>query len=69
LRQVESGRNAAGRNWFAITPRRAFDTLDIRKIPLAPAWLVALLSGGFLLIGWLFEGRRASVAGPRNDRP
>ncbi len=69
LRNVEPGRNAAGRNWFAITPRGAFDTLDIRKIPLAPAWLVALFSGGFLLIGWLIEGRRANVAGLGKDRP
>jgi len=27
------------------------------------------LSGGFLLIGWLIEGRRANVAGLGKDRP
>ena len=62
LRLVEPSRPAAGRNWFAITPRRAFDTLDVRKIPLAPAWLITLLAGGLLLVGWLFEGRRANAA-------
>lgn len=62
LRRVEPLRPAAGRNWFAITPRRAFDTLDVRKIPLAPAWLITLLAGGLLLVGWLFEGRRSNAA-------
>ncbi len=62
LRRVEPSRPAAGRNWFAITPRRAFDTLDVRKIPLAPTWLITLLAGGLLLFGWLFEGRRANAA-------
>ena len=62
LRRVEPSRPAAGRNWFAITPRRAFDTLDVRKTPLVPAWLIALLAGGLLLVGWFFEGRRSNAA-------
>ena len=62
LRHVETGRPAAGRKWFAITPRRAFDTFDVRKIPLAPPWLIAILAGVLLLAGWLFEGRRANAA-------
>ena len=61
LRTVLPGRGAAGNNWFAITPRRAFDTHSVNKFSLLPSWLVVLLATVFLLIGWLWEGRRSKV--------
>ena len=62
LRTVLPGRVAAGRNWFAITPRRAFDTLGVTKFPVLPPWLVVLLATGLLFTGWLREGRRNKAA-------
>ncbi len=61
LRTVLPGRVAAGRNWFAITPRGAFDTIDVTKFTVIPSWLVALLAAGFLLVGWLREGGRGKA--------
>ena len=61
LRTVLPGRVAAGRNWFAITPRGAFDTIDVTKFIVIPSWLVALLATGFLLVGWLREGGRGKA--------
>ena len=61
LRTVLPGRPAAGRNWFAITPRGAFETIDVVKFAILPSWLVALLAIGFLFIGWLWEGRRINT--------
>lgn len=58
LRKVLPGRRAAGKNWFALTPRGAFKTINVNKVPLLPVWLVGLLAGGLLLVGWLVEGRR-----------
>ncbi|MEP1767107.1 MAG: hypothetical protein ABJJ53_10790 [Sulfitobacter sp.] len=58
VRNVRAGRPAAGRNWIGITPRAAYETRDIRQTPLLPAWLVLLLSTGFITAAWLREGRR-----------
>jgi hypothetical protein len=58
LRNVREGRPAAGRNWIGLTPRAAYETLDIARMPLLPAWLVLLLAAGCILTGWLREGRR-----------
>ena len=58
LRNVREGRPAAGRGWIGLTPRDAYETLNVTQIPLLPAWLVLLLASGFLLAGWLREGRR-----------
>lgn len=58
VRNVRDGRPAAGRNWIGLTPREAFETLDVARAPLLPAWLVLLLASGFILMGWLREGRR-----------
>lgn len=58
LRDVKPGRPAAGRDWIGITPRGAYETLSVSQIPLLPAWLGLLLAAGFILIGWLREGRR-----------
>ncbi|MCP4206432.1 MAG: hypothetical protein GY767_05215 [Shimia sp.] len=58
VRNVREGRPAAGRNWIGLTPREAFETLDVARAPLLPGWLVLLLASGFILMGWLREGQR-----------
>ncbi|GGG69770.1 membrane protein [Salipiger pallidus] len=58
IRAVSAGRPAAGRGWIGITPREAFETMDIRQIPLLPAWLTLLLAAGLIIGAWLREGRR-----------
>ncbi|MBE1285155.1 MAG: hypothetical protein GJ676_17725 [Rhodobacteraceae bacterium] len=58
LRNVRAGRPAAGRGWIGLTPRDAYETRSVRQSELLPAWLVLLLTAGFLLSGWLREGRR-----------
>ncbi|MFB9148650.1 glutamine amidotransferase [Roseovarius ramblicola] len=58
IREVRSGRPAAGRGWIGITPRGAYETVSVRSMALLPPWLVLLLAAGFLTTGWLREGRR-----------
>jgi hypothetical protein len=58
FRAVREGRPAAGRGWFGIVPRGAYQTEDLRVSPLAPGWLYLLLAAGLALTGWLVEGRR-----------
>ncbi|MTI01340.1 hypothetical protein [Roseibium sp. RKSG952] len=58
IRNVRAGRPAAGRGWIGLTPRSAYETRDVTQAGLLPPWLVLLLAGGFLLAGWLREGRR-----------
>ncbi|EEE36607.1 hypothetical protein RKLH11_440 [Rhodobacteraceae bacterium KLH11] len=58
IRDVRAGRPAAGRGWIGLTPRDAYETRDVTQAGLLPPWLVLLLAGGFLLAGWLREGRR-----------
>ena len=58
LRDVREGRVAAGRGWIGLTPRGAYETLDVTQVPLLPAWLVLLLASALILGGWLREGRR-----------
>jgi hypothetical protein len=58
IRNVRAGRPAAGRGWIGLTPREAYETQDVTQAGLLPPWLVLLLAGGFLLGGWLREGRR-----------
>ena len=57
LRTVREGRPAAGRGWFGISPRNAFEVMDVRQTALLPAWLVLLLASGLILGAWLREGR------------
>ncbi|MEX0311812.1 MAG: hypothetical protein AB3N17_16370, partial [Tateyamaria sp.] len=57
LRSVRSGRPAAGRGWIGITPRGAYETLDVRQMSLLPPWLVLALAAGFIIAAWLREGR------------
>ncbi|MEM6564961.1 MAG: hypothetical protein AAF665_10970 [Pseudomonadota bacterium] len=58
LRDVRSGRPAAGRGWIGLTPRGAYETRDVRQTALLPGWLVLLLSAGLITAAWLREGRR-----------
>ncbi|NDV98318.1 glutamine amidotransferase [Salipiger sp. PrR002] len=58
IRTISAGRPAAGRGWMGITPREAFETMDVTRIPLLPAWLTLLLAAGFIVGAWLREGRR-----------
>ncbi len=58
VRSVRPGRPAAGRGWIGITPREAYETLDVRQMSLLPPWLVLLLASAFIIGGWLREGRR-----------
>jgi len=37
IRAVREGRPAAGRGWLGITPRGAYETLNVRQTPLLPA--------------------------------
>ena len=58
LREVRPGRPAAGRGWIGITPREAYQTLDVRRMALLPPWAVLLLAAFFIVSGWLREGRK-----------
>ncbi len=58
LRDVKPGRPAAGRDWIGLTPRGAYETVSVSQIQLLPAWLSLLLVAGFIIAGWLREGRR-----------
>ena len=58
IRTISLGRPAAGRDWLGITPRKSFETADIRRLPLLPAWLVLLFASSLILVAWLKEGRR-----------
>jgi hypothetical protein len=58
LRQVRAGRPASGRGWIGITPRNAYQTLDVRIAPLLPAWAFLLLAALLSLAAWMREGRR-----------
>ncbi|GAA6208945.1 membrane protein [Cognatishimia sp. WU-CL00825] len=57
LRTVRSGRPAAGNGWIGLTPRNAFETLNVSQTPLLPAWLVLLALLGLAIGAWLREGR------------
>lgn len=58
IRAVGAGRPAAGRGWLGITPREAYETMDVTRLSLLPPWLVLLLAAGFIVGAWLREGRR-----------
>ena len=58
IREVSAGRPAAGRGWIGLTQRDAFETRDLRQMPLLPPWLVLLLASGLIVGAWLREGRR-----------
>jgi hypothetical protein len=58
LRDVRAGRPASGRGWIGLTPRAAYETLDVRQTAILPGWLVLLLSAFLITAAWLREGRR-----------
>ncbi|MEY8842697.1 hypothetical protein AB9K41_27010 [Cribrihabitans sp. XS_ASV171] len=58
IRSVREGRPAAGRGWIGLTPREAYETRSVTRASLLPPWLVLLLAAGFIVAGWLCEGRR-----------
>ena len=58
LRAVRAGRDATGRGWIGFTPRGAYVTGEITRLPLAPAWLMLLIAAGLALGAWLREARR-----------
>ncbi|MGR3444244.1 MAG: glutamine amidotransferase [Thalassococcus profundi] len=57
LREVSMGRPAAGRGWIGLTPRDAYETLNVTQTPILPAWLVLLLASALIVGAWLREGR------------
>ncbi len=57
IRTVRAGRPAAGRGWIGITPREAYETLNVNQTPLLPAWLVLILAATMIVGAWLREGR------------
>lgn len=57
LRTVRAGRPASGRGWIGITPREAYETLNVRQVAILPPWLVLLLASGLVIGAWLREGR------------
>jgi hypothetical protein len=63
VRTVREGRPAVGRGWIGITPRNAYATVDIRVMPLIPAWAFLLLAAAFSIAAWLREGRRTRRSG------
>lgn len=64
LRDVRAGRPAAGRGWIGLTPRGAYQTGEMRVVPVLPAVLWLMLAGLALVAAWITEGRR-----PRSDGP
>ena len=58
IRNVRAGRPASGRGWIGLTPRGAYETRDVTQTPLLPGWLILLVVSGFIIGGWLREGRR-----------
>ena len=57
IRRVRDGRTAAGRGWVGLSRREAYAVEDVRLTPLAPGWVMLLLSAGLMLAAWRVEGR------------
>ncbi len=58
VRTVRMGARAFGRGWIGLPKRGAYETKSVSQMPLLPPWLALLLVAGFVLAGWLREGRR-----------
>ncbi len=57
LRDVRSGRPAAGRGWVGLTPRDVVLKSSLSQRPILPVWAWLLLSASFLILAWFREGR------------
>ena len=57
IRRVREGGTAAGRGWIGLERREAYNVLDIRLTPLAPGWLMLLISALSAVLAWRIEGR------------
>ncbi len=57
IRRVGEGRAASGRGWAGLARREAYAVEDVRLTPLAPGWLMLLLSAGLMVAAWRVEGR------------
>jgi hypothetical protein len=57
LRRIREGREASGRGWVGLFRREAFAVEDVRLTPLAPGWLMLLLTAGLLVAAWRVESR------------
>ena len=57
LRRIREGRSAAGRGWIGLVRRDAFAVQDVRLTPLAPGWLMLLITAALLVGAWRFESR------------
>lgn len=58
VREVRSGRPAAGRGWIGITPRSAYVTESVRVQPVLPPLVFLLLAAALVVGAWLLEGRK-----------
>jgi hypothetical protein len=57
LRRIREGRAAEGRGWIGLVRREAYAVQDVRLTPLAPGWLMLLVTAGLLVAAWRFESR------------
>ncbi len=55
IRAVNTGCAAAGRGWIGITPRQAYENVQLNQFSLVPGWLATFLIG---VLAWLREGRK-----------
>ncbi|MDB2598531.1 hypothetical protein N9Y08_04205 [Paracoccaceae bacterium] len=58
VRAVNIGRAAAGRGWLGITPRQAYENVQLSQFSLVPGWLAAFLVSLIGMLAWLREGRK-----------
>ena len=58
VRAVNIGRAAAGRGWLGITPRQAYENVQLSQFSLVPGWLAAFLVSLIGVLAWLREGRK-----------
>ena len=58
VRAVNTGRAAAGRGWLGITPRQAYENVQLSQFSLVPGWLAAFLVSLIGVLAWLREGRK-----------
>ena len=57
LRRPRDGRRAAGRGWIGLPKREAYAVENVSLTPLAPGWLMLLLTATMLVGAWRVEGR------------